>query len=68
MRRDVPADQDQRQQQAQPGPGGADAHDIFAEDIKLVDGDPGERRRYLDIALCQISRCEYRGRFPNVKK
>jgi len=25
-------------------------------DIKLVDGTPGERRRYLDIALCQIDR------------
>jgi len=25
-------------------------------DIKLVDGSPGERRRYLDIALCQIDR------------
>lgn len=24
-------------------------------DIKLVDGSPGERRRYLDIALCQCS-------------
>jgi DNA replication and repair protein RecF len=25
-------------------------------DVKLVDGSPGERRRYLDIALCQIDR------------
>jgi len=25
-------------------------------DIRLVDGSPGERRRYLDIALCQIDR------------
>lgn len=25
-------------------------------DIKLVDGSPGERRRYLDIALCQVDR------------
>ncbi|MCB0185136.1 MAG: DNA replication/repair protein RecF [Caldilineaceae bacterium] len=25
-------------------------------DIKLVDGSPGERRRYLDIALCQLDR------------
>ncbi|MBX3011271.1 MAG: DNA replication/repair protein RecF [Caldilineaceae bacterium] len=25
-------------------------------DIRLVDGGPGERRRYLDIALCQIDR------------
>ncbi|MEZ4673734.1 MAG: DNA replication/repair protein RecF [Caldilineaceae bacterium] len=25
-------------------------------DIKLVDGSPGERRRFLDIALCQIDR------------
>jgi len=25
-------------------------------DIKLVDGSPSERRRYLDIALCQIDR------------
>lgn len=25
-------------------------------DIKLVDGSPGERRRYLDVALCQIDR------------
>lgn len=29
---------------------------FLPEDIKLVDGSPGERRRYLDIALCQISR------------
>lgn len=27
---------------------------FLPEDIKLVDGAPGERRRYLDIALCQI--------------
>lgn len=27
---------------------------FLPEDIKLVDGGPGERRRYLDIALCQI--------------
>src|SRR5690606_10989476 len=27
---------------------------FLPEDIKLVDGSPGERRRYLDIALCQI--------------
>lgn len=25
-------------------------------DIRLIDGGPGERRRYLDIALCQIDR------------
>jgi DNA replication and repair protein RecF len=29
---------------------------FLPEDIKLVDGSPGERRRYLDIALCQIDR------------
>jgi DNA replication and repair protein RecF len=27
---------------------------FLPEDIKLVDGGPSERRRYLDIALCQI--------------
>ncbi len=27
---------------------------FLPEDVKLVDGSPGERRRYLDIALCQI--------------
>jgi DNA replication and repair protein RecF len=27
---------------------------FLPEDIKLIDGSPGERRRYLDIALCQI--------------
>ncbi len=27
---------------------------FLPEDIKLIDGGPGERRRYLDIALCQI--------------
>lgn len=29
---------------------------FLPEDIKLVDGAPGERRRHLDIALCQIDR------------
>jgi DNA replication and repair protein RecF len=29
---------------------------FLPEDIKLVDGSPGERRRYMDIALCQIDR------------
>lgn len=29
---------------------------FLPEDIRLVDGSPGERRRYLDIALCQIDR------------
>ena len=29
---------------------------FLPEDIKLVSGSPGERRRYLDIALCQIDR------------
>lgn len=29
---------------------------FLPEDIKLVDGAPGERRRYMDIALCQIDR------------
>ena len=29
---------------------------FLPEDIMLVDGSPGERRRYLDIALCQIDR------------
>jgi DNA replication and repair protein RecF len=29
---------------------------FMPEDLKLVDGSPGERRRYLDIALCQIDR------------
>ena len=27
---------------------------FLPEDVKLVDGAPAERRRYLDIALCQI--------------
>ncbi|MBK8046542.1 MAG: DNA replication/repair protein RecF [Anaerolineales bacterium] len=27
---------------------------FLPEDIRLIDGGPGERRRYLDIALCQI--------------
>ncbi len=27
---------------------------FLPEDVKLVDGAPSERRRYLDIALCQI--------------
>ncbi len=27
---------------------------FLPEDIKLVDGSPSERRRYLDVALCQI--------------
>lgn len=29
---------------------------FLPEDIKLVEGAPGERRRYLDIALCQVDR------------
>jgi DNA replication and repair protein RecF len=29
---------------------------FLPEDVNLVDGAPGERRRYLDIALCQIDR------------
>lgn len=29
---------------------------FLPEDIRLIDGGPGERRRYLDIALCQIDR------------
>jgi DNA replication and repair protein RecF len=29
---------------------------FLPEDIRLVDGAPSERRRYLDIALCQIDR------------
>lgn len=29
---------------------------FMPEDIRLVDGPPGERRRYLDIALCQVDR------------
>lgn len=29
---------------------------FLPEDIKLVDGPPGERRRYLDVALCQMDR------------
>lgn len=29
---------------------------FLPEDIRLVDGGPGERRRYLDIALCQLDR------------
>ncbi len=29
---------------------------FLPEDVKLIDGSPGERRRYLDIALCQIDR------------
>jgi DNA replication and repair protein RecF len=34
---------------------------FLPEDIRLVDGAPGERRRYLDIALCQIDRAYCRG-------
>jgi DNA replication and repair protein RecF len=33
---------------------------FLPEDIKLVDGAPGERRRYLDIALCQLDRTYFR--------
>jgi DNA replication and repair protein RecF len=33
---------------------------FLPEDIKLVDAAPSERRRYLDIALCQIDRVYYR--------
>ncbi len=33
---------------------------FLPEDIKLVDGSPGERRRYLDIALCQLDRTYFR--------
>jgi DNA replication and repair protein RecF len=29
---------------------------FLPEDIKLVDGGPGERRHYLDVALCQIDK------------
>ncbi len=29
---------------------------FLPEDIRLVDGSPGDRRRYLDIALCQMDR------------
>lgn len=29
---------------------------FLPEDIRLVDGAPGDRRRYLDIALCQMDR------------
>lgn len=29
---------------------------FLPEDIKLVDGGPAERRRYLDVALCQIDK------------
>ena len=29
---------------------------FLPEDIKLVAGSPGERRRYLDVALCQMDR------------
>lgn len=29
---------------------------FLPEDIRLVDGSPSERRRYLDIALCQMER------------
>jgi DNA replication and repair protein RecF len=29
---------------------------FLPEDIRLIDGGPGERRRFLDIALCQIDR------------
>ncbi len=34
---------------------------FLPEDIRLVDGSPGERRRYLDIALCQIDAAYCRG-------
>jgi DNA replication and repair protein RecF len=33
---------------------------FLPEDIKLVEGAPGERRRYLDIALCQLDRDYFR--------
>lgn len=29
---------------------------FLPEDIKLIDGGPGERRHYLDVALCQIDK------------
>ncbi len=38
------------------------------EDIVLVSGGPGERRRYLDIALCQMDRayCQHLNRYQKV--
>lgn len=29
---------------------------FLPEDVKLVDGSPGERRRYFDVALCQLDK------------
>ena len=38
------------------------------EDIVLVSGGPGERRRYLDIALCQMDRayCQHLSRYQKI--
>ncbi|BAM00173.1 MULTISPECIES: DNA replication/repair protein RecF [Caldilinea] len=41
---------------------------FLPEDIKLIDGGPAERRRYLDIALCQLDRryCQSLAAFQRV--
>lgn len=41
---------------------------FLPEDIALVTGSPGERRRYLDVALCQIDRdyCRHLARYQKV--
>ena len=41
---------------------------FLPEDIRLVDGSPGERRRHLDIALCQMDRgyCRALSQFQRV--
>lgn len=41
---------------------------FLPEDLVLVAGGPGERRRYLDIALCQIDRtyCQHLSRYQKV--
>jgi len=41
---------------------------FLPEDVVLVTGSPGERRRYLDVALCQIDRayCQHLSRYQKV--
>lgn len=41
---------------------------FLPEDVVLVSGSPGERRRYLDVALCQIDRvyCQHLSRYQKV--
>ena len=41
---------------------------FLPEDLTLISGSPGERRRYIDIALCQIDRryCQALSRYQKV--